>query len=149
MDDAAPAPPGTPAPLSAEFLDRITAGDVELQSYLQRVAGYCLTGSVAEHALFFFYGTGANGKSVFVNTLLGILSDYALTIGTAMLMVSASTGTRPKLRGCAGCAWPWAAKSRSVRLGPRARLRRSQVVIASKADICGKTSSRSIRSSSW
>jgi putative DNA primase/helicase len=82
------APPGTPAPLWAAFLERVTDGDTELQKYLQRVAGYCLTGSVAEHALFFLYGTGANGKSVFVNTLVEIMGDYALTIGTEMLMVS-------------------------------------------------------------
>ncbi len=42
-----------------------------------RMAGYCLTGSTQEHALFFFYGTGSNGKSVFVNTLFTILGDYA------------------------------------------------------------------------
>jgi putative DNA primase/helicase len=83
------ADPGTRAPLWAAFLDRITAGDVQLQNYLQRVAGYCLTGSVREHVLFFLYGTGANGKSVFVNTLLWILGDYARTIGTEMLMVVA------------------------------------------------------------
>jgi putative DNA primase/helicase len=96
------AAPGTPAPLWAAFLDRITAGDLELQEYLQRVAGYCLTGSVAEHALFFLYGTGANGKSVFVNTLVEIMGDYALTIGTEMLMVS-NTDRHPtevaRLRG--------------------------------------------------
>lgn len=54
-----------------------TGGDKELQSYLQRMVGYALTGSTQEHALFFLYGTGANGKSVFVNTLATILGDYA------------------------------------------------------------------------
>jgi putative DNA primase/helicase len=49
-----------------------------LQRYLQRVAGYCLTGSVQENALFFFHGGGANGKSVFVNALLGTWADYAV-----------------------------------------------------------------------
>jgi putative DNA primase/helicase len=61
------------------FLDRVTSGDVDLQSYLQRVAGYCLTGHTHEHAVFFLYGTGANGKSVFVNTLAGMMGDYAMT----------------------------------------------------------------------
>ena len=28
------------------------------------MAGYCLTGTIREHALFFAYGTGANGKGV-------------------------------------------------------------------------------------
>ena len=64
-------------PLWTAFLDTVTAGDKELQSYLQRVAGYCMTGVTTEHALFFLYGTGANGKSVFLNTLRGIWGSYA------------------------------------------------------------------------
>jgi D5-like protein len=31
-------------PLWTSFLSKITAGDTELQAYLKRVAGYCLTG---------------------------------------------------------------------------------------------------------
>lgn len=41
------------------------------------MCGYMLTGITREHALFFALGTGANGKSVFVNTIAGILADYA------------------------------------------------------------------------
>jgi len=66
-------------PLWSQFIDRITAGDLEKQRYLQRVAGYCLTGVTTEHVLFFLYGTGANGKTTFTNTLMGILGDYAQT----------------------------------------------------------------------
>jgi putative DNA primase/helicase len=69
-------------PVWGSFLDRITGGDVELQAYLQRVAGYCTTGLTTEHVLFFLYGTGANGKSVFVNTLAGIWGDYHVTAPT-------------------------------------------------------------------
>jgi putative DNA primase/helicase len=70
--------PGTgAAPRWSEFLAKVTAGDAELQCYLQRVAGYCLTGITAEHVLFFLYGTGANGKSTFISALLGIWGDYA------------------------------------------------------------------------
>lgn len=60
-----------------QFLKEIAQSDRDLQAYLQRVAGYCLTGDTSEHALFFLHGTGANGKSVFVNALLGVLGDYA------------------------------------------------------------------------
>jgi hypothetical protein len=49
---------------------------------------YCLTGDTREHALFFFYGTGANGKSVLINTWLGIWKDYTITIGSELLMTS-------------------------------------------------------------
>lgn len=60
-----------------EFLRRITDGNLELQLYLQRAAGYALTGNISEHALFFAYGTGGNGKGVFLNTLSEILAGYA------------------------------------------------------------------------
>jgi len=45
--------------------------------YLQRLAGYALTGDIREHVLAFFFGKGANGKSTFLRTLLTILGDYA------------------------------------------------------------------------
>ncbi|MCT7375735.1 phage/plasmid primase, P4 family [Chelativorans salis] len=76
---AAVEPDGGNCPLWRTFLARVTDGDIELQGYLQRVAGYCLTGHTSEHAIFFLYGLGANGKSVFVNTLVGMMGDYAMT----------------------------------------------------------------------
>jgi putative DNA primase/helicase len=69
--------PGGDCPLWRKFLAEITANNTELQNFLQRVAGYSLTGDTREHALFFCHGTGANGKGVFVNTLTAILDDYA------------------------------------------------------------------------
>lgn len=71
------ATPSGECPTWRQFIDEVTGGDQELQSYLQRMVGYALTGSTQEHALFFLYGTGANGKSVFVNTLATILGDFA------------------------------------------------------------------------
>lgn len=69
---------GKPAcPTWQAFLGDVTGGDAELMAYLQRMVGYCLTGVTSEHALFFLYGTGANGKSVFVNVMSTILGDYA------------------------------------------------------------------------
>jgi P4 family phage/plasmid primase-like protien len=76
----AAAPEGE-CPTWLRFLDRITGGDAELQGFLARIAGYALTGSTREHALFFLYGTGGNGKGVFLNTLAAVLGDYAMTAG--------------------------------------------------------------------
>jgi putative DNA primase/helicase len=61
------------------FLERITGSDPELIAYLRRVLGYALTGITREHALFFGYGTGANGKSVLLSTVAGIFGDYHKT----------------------------------------------------------------------
>ncbi len=71
------ASPSDEAPRWRNFLHKISGGDKELGDFLQRVAGYCLTGSVREHAFFFLWGTGANGKSVFTTVLMDILGDYA------------------------------------------------------------------------
>jgi putative DNA primase/helicase len=75
-------------PLWMAFLEKVTNDDKELQTYLQRVAGYCLTGVTSEHAMFFLYGTGANGKGVFVNTLIGVWGDYAVTAPMDMFVVN-------------------------------------------------------------
>ena len=69
--------PGGECPLWLKFLRKVTKEDAELQSFIQRMAGYALTGSIREHALFFAFGTGANGKGVTINTLTGIMGGYA------------------------------------------------------------------------
>ena len=61
------------------FLARITGGDVEVVAYIRRLLGYALTGLTREHVLFFGYGTGANGKSVLLSTVSGVLGDYHKT----------------------------------------------------------------------
>jgi putative DNA primase/helicase len=81
--------PGRPNKWLA-FLADVTNGDAELQGYLARVAGYALTGSTDEHALFFFYGTGANGKSVFLNTLASVMGEYAANAPIETFMESRS-----------------------------------------------------------
>lgn len=73
--------PGGTCPKWMEFLKRTTRDDEELQRYLQRIIGYALTGEIRDHAVFFCYGSGGNGKGVFLNTLTGILADYSTVAG--------------------------------------------------------------------
>jgi putative DNA primase/helicase len=63
-------------PVWDAFLARITDNQNELIEYLRRVAGYSLTGTTQEHALFFLYGLGANGKTTFINAITGCAGDY-------------------------------------------------------------------------
>jgi putative DNA primase/helicase len=86
--------PGGPCPLWSRFLARVTREDLALMNYLQRMVGYCLTGSTREHALFFFYGTGANGKSVFLNTITSLLPAYTRTAPIEMLLASRNAADR-------------------------------------------------------
>jgi putative DNA primase/helicase len=59
------------------FLDRIMGGDEYMVSFLQRVVGYCLTGSTSEQCMFIAYGRGANGKSTFMTIVQAVLGEYA------------------------------------------------------------------------
>jgi putative DNA primase/helicase len=62
-------------------------GKQRLMKYLQRAVGYGLTGCVSEQCLWFLYGSGSNGKSTFLSTLLGLLGDYALQAVSELLML--------------------------------------------------------------
>jgi putative DNA primase/helicase len=84
--------PDGDCPLWKVFLTRVTGEDQTLQDYLQRASGYALTGCTNEDVLFFCYGTGANGKSVFIKTIAGILGDYHKT--APMETFTVSTGDR-------------------------------------------------------
>jgi putative DNA primase/helicase len=68
-----------------KFLDTVTGGDADLQSYIQRAVGYTLTGSVREEVLFVLWGTGSNGKSTFRETLHALFGDYALAADASLL----------------------------------------------------------------
>ena len=52
-------------------------GNKALIGYVQRAVGYALTGSTREQVLFMLYGTGANGKSTFLEMIQALLGDYA------------------------------------------------------------------------
>lgn len=72
-------------PTFMRFLEQVQP-DTEMRKFMQRFAGYCLTGGVQEQKFAFLYGGGANGKSVFVELIAWLLGDYARKISTEMLM---------------------------------------------------------------
>jgi putative DNA primase/helicase len=96
------ATPKEECPLWLAFLNRITGGQDELQQFIQRMCGYILTGTTREHALFFLYGTGANGKSVFINTLSGAMADYAKTAPIEAFIASNSEHHPTDIAGLQG-----------------------------------------------
>jgi putative DNA primase/helicase len=78
--------PASQAPTWQKFLARVTDDNPDLIAFLQRAAGYALTGDVSEHCLFFLHGDGRNGKSVFIEALKHALGDYAKTARPDILM---------------------------------------------------------------
>jgi len=66
-----------PCPVWDGFVSTVMGGKLDLVLYLQRLVGYSLTGTTREHVLAFFYGTGLNGKSTFMQTLRHVFGEYA------------------------------------------------------------------------
>ena len=58
------------------FLEEVFAGDAEIIAFIRRAVGYSLTGLLSEQVWFLLYGSGANGKSTFVDTISAICGDY-------------------------------------------------------------------------
>jgi len=96
------ATPGAGCPRWAQFLDEITNEDSALQAYLQRFAGYLLTGATSEQVFAFFHGVGANGKSVFIQTLAFVLGDYAATATLDTFMATSTSKHLTELAGLRG-----------------------------------------------
>jgi putative DNA primase/helicase len=79
--------PSAECPLWEQTLRLFLAGDAELIDYLQRLCGYAMVGVIRDHILPIAYGSGNNGKSTILGTLLETFGpDYAMKCPPDMLM---------------------------------------------------------------
>lgn len=62
--------------------------DNDTYDYVQRMAGYCLTGRANEEKLFFLSGPGGTGKGTFIETLGHALGDYSTSVPVEILLSS-------------------------------------------------------------
>lgn len=93
------------------FLMQIFHNDYELIRFVQKAMGYSLSGNTSEQCMFILWGTGANGKSTFLNVLQNLFGDYATSTRTETFM-----------------------KKASEQSNDLARLRNTRLVIASEAE---------------
>ncbi|MGA5764495.1 phage/plasmid primase, P4 family [Nonomuraea bangladeshensis] len=84
------------------FLADTFGADQQLVAYLQRLIGYSATGSVSKHVLPFCVGSGGNGKGVFLESIVGVLGDYATTAPSGFLMAKASIQHETEIARLAG-----------------------------------------------
>ena len=115
--------PAESCPLFVQFLERVTGGDNDLIAFMQRMAGYFLTGSTSAHALFFAYGTGANGKSVFAETLAGLLGDYHRSAPIETFTASAGERHPTDLAGLRGARLVTSAETEEGRRWAESRIK--------------------------
>lgn len=74
------------------FLAEVFDGNAEVIAYIQRLAGYWLTGYVREECVAVWYGAGSNGKSVLMTILAEVFGEYAVTADPALLTSKSREG---------------------------------------------------------
>ena len=77
----------TPAPILDSVVARIMGNNAALIAFLQRAAGYSMTGSTREQVFFIPYGKGDNGKSTLLDAFRYVMGSYAEHVRSETLMV--------------------------------------------------------------
>jgi len=86
--------PAADCPRWKQFISEIF-DDAAVARFVQKAAGYSLTGLNTEHIFLFLYGIGANGKSTFCEVLQSIFGDYGMRASDSLLRFSAN-GREPE-----------------------------------------------------
>jgi putative DNA primase/helicase len=79
--------PSAACPQWAAFLGKVHRDNAEIIAFLQRVCGLSMVGEVLEHLLLVLYGTGRNGKTTFMETMLHIFGEYGMQADPKLLLV--------------------------------------------------------------
>ena len=94
--------PSSKCPKWIKFIDEIFNGDDELIVFVQRAVGYSLIGDTSEQCLFFCYGSGKNGKSVFLKTLEMLFGDYFYKAPNEMIIQNKNNTIPSDIAGMRG-----------------------------------------------
>jgi putative DNA primase/helicase len=105
-----------PAPQWDKFIREIFAGDEEMMGFIQRLAGYCITGTSSEHRLPILYAAdGRSGRTTMLETIAAVLGtdlSYATQADMLMNVKRDASGPQPFVYALRGKRLVWASESR-------------------------------------
>ena len=80
-----------------ETLNTFFCGDKDLIAYVQEIVGMAAIGKVYQEHLIIAYGSGANGKSTFWNTIARVLGNYSGKLSADALTMSVRRNVSPEM----------------------------------------------------
>lgn len=99
--------PAATAPRFTQFISEVVGGYEDEARYLQKLAGYILSGDRREQRLQILIGDGGDGKSTFIETVKRLMGDYQTTLAATSISAqnTAAIPREPRNRP-APAAWP-------------------------------------------
>ncbi|MEN6642591.1 MAG: phage/plasmid primase, P4 family, partial [Armatimonadia bacterium] len=110
-------------PTWIRFLKDVAQGDMDYVAYLQRLAGYFLTGRTDEHSLWYMWGPGGNGKSTFLGVLEHLMGQYARTASMDVFVASEFSRHPTELAALAGSRMVMASEIREGQTWDEGRIK--------------------------
>lgn len=124
-----PFEPSASCPRWEKFISQIFGDDQPVIGFVRRAVGYCLTGHTNEQCLFLCHGTGANGKSTFLEVLRRVLGGYAYNLPFSAFELLARSSISNDIAAIAGKRF-----LTSIETSESARLNEARIKILTGSD---------------
>ena len=94
--------PDAPAPLFIKSLSEAMDGDQEKIDFLQRAAGYSLSGDMREQVFFFLHGPEAAGKGTYIRAIADVMGTYAQSTEISTFLTARRDAVRNDIASLVG-----------------------------------------------